>query len=233
MCLYKLVFDDFAPWYLEMVKPDYQKPVDSETFSKSVYFLSEILKLLHPFMPFITEEIWQLSEQRDKSIMVTKWPESKNINQDILTTASKAFELISLIRNTRSTNSIAPKKELNLYLLGDKEQYVLFEEYIKKMSFINEFETTSQSIPNTLSFISRGNEFYIPVEIVIDTEKERENLKKEIQYAKGFLDSVNSKLANSNFVDNAPEIVVKGEQKKKKDTELKIKKLEARLGEFD
>ena len=110
MCLYKLVFDDFGPWYLEMVKPDYQKPVDVETFDKSVYFLESILKLLHPFMPFITEEIWQQSRKRDQSIMITEYPEPKDIDQDILSAAAAAFELISLIRNTRSTNDIPQKK---------------------------------------------------------------------------------------------------------------------------
>ena len=163
--------------------------------------------------------------------MISSYPEAGEVNSEILEDAVSSFELISQIRNLKIQNNISPKEEIELFVKGSTEDFSSFIPYVKKLASIAIFETTSESISEGISFLSGGHEFFIPVEGV-NTEKEKEEISKEIEYARGFLEAVSRKLDNPKFVDNAPAKVVESERKKKSDAENKIKKLQDRLAEI-
>lgn len=232
MTTYKLVWDDFCSQYLEMIKPAYGQPIDGDTYDQTIDYLERVMKLLHPFMPFITEEIWhEIRERGDKAcIIVASWPEKHTFDNELLDKAALNFDIISNIRNIRNSKQIPQKEALKL-LVKTKNKTVLdgFTSIIKKLANVSEIGFTSENIDNALNFVIRGNEFFIPVAGQINVEKEIEQLEGELNYTKGFLVSVNKKLSNERFVNNAPEQVVANEQKKKADAEAKIKALEESL----
>ena len=232
MTTYKLVWDDFCSQYLEMIKPAYGQPIDGDTYDQTIDYLEKVMKLLHPFMPFITEEIWhEIRERGDKAcIIVASWPEKRTFDNELLDKTALNFDIISNIRNIRNSKQIPQKEALKL-LVKTKNKTVLdgFTGIIKKLANVSEIGFTSENIDNALNFVIRGNEFFIPVAGQINVEKEIEQLEGELNYTKGFLVSVNKKLSNERFVNNAPEQVVANEQKKKADAEAKIKALEESL----
>lgn len=233
MTLYKLIWDDFCAWYLEMIKPDFEKPIDKYTYDNTITFFETLLKVLHPFMPFISEELWHELQQRDQSdcIIVASWPKPKPYDDSILQGSAFAFEIISEIRNTRNAKSLSPKDPLKLFTKsGENTTWHSFQSVIKKLGNLTAIEHTG-SVPeeNTVSFVIRSTEFFIPLEGRIDTDKEKETLEKELAYQKGFLLSVNKKLSNEKFVSSAPAPVVEMERKKRADAEAKIKALEDSL----
>lgn len=232
MTTYKLVWDDFCSQYLEMIKPAYGQPIDGDTYDQTIDYLERVMKLLHPFMPFITEEIWhEIRERGDKAcIIVASWPEKHTFDNELLDKAALNFDIISNIRNIRNSKQIPQKEALKL-LVKTKNKTVLdgFTGIIKKLANVSEIGFTSENIDNALNFVIRGNEFFIPVAGQINVEKEIEQLEGELNYTKGFLVSVNKKLSNERFVNNAPGQVVANEQKKKADAEAKIKALEESL----
>ncbi|WP_162418915.1 valine--tRNA ligase [Cyclobacterium roseum] len=235
MTVYKLVWDDFCSWYLEMIKPAYQAPIDAYSKARTVAFFEDLLKMLHPFMPFITEELWQqIGERKDgDAIMLSQWPKNSPYDEQIVSEAQQIFEVISQIRNIRASKGLSPKLPLHLYIHTETQSlYTRFEEIIKKLATISAIDFGDPE-GNAVSFVVKADEIYIPLEEEIDLEQEKEDLMKELEYTKGFLNSVSKKLANEKFVSNAPEAVVEKEKKKMADAQSKMKALEESLKKLE
>lgn len=229
MAVYKLFWDEFSSWYLELIKPAYQKPIDKASYEKTLSFFDTMVKLLHPFMPFITEEIWQLIEDRKdgKSLMVEKMPKAESYNEEIIEAFESVKEIISGVRNIRNENNIAQKESLSLKIKGDYQRQ--YDSCIVKMANLSDIQTTDTKIESAVTFMVKSAEFYIELGDLVDVEEELKKLNEELAYNKGFLNSVMKKLSNERFVNNAPEKVVNIEKKKKEDAEIKIKVLEERI----
>lgn len=229
MAVYKLFWDEFSSWYLELVKPAYQKPIDKATYEATLSFFDIMVKLLHPFMPFITEEIWQLMDDRKdgESLMVEKMPEAEKYNDEIIDAFESVKEVISGVRNIRNENNIAQKEQIELKVKGDYENQ--YDACIVKMANLSDIESTETKIEGAVTFMVKSAEFYIELGDLVDVEEELKKLKEELDYNKGFLNSVMKKLSNERFVNNAPEKVVNIEKQKKEDAEAKIKVLEERI----
>jgi valyl-tRNA synthetase len=235
LCIYKLTWDDFCAWYLEMVKPEFGKPIDRTTYEKTVSFFETLLKALHPFMPFITEELWhELQDRSEKDcIIVAHWPKGSTVNPAILTEAQFAFDIIAEIRNARNAKGISPKEAMKLIAKEEAKSLCAgFIPVIKKLSNISELTFTSVKPENATSFLVNASEFFIPMEGKIDVEKERESILKDLEYQRGFLASVDKKLSNEKFVSGAPPQVIEMERKKKADAELKIKALQEQFSQL-
>ncbi|HET6543145.1 MAG TPA: valine--tRNA ligase [Chryseolinea sp.] len=231
LTIYKLIWDDFCSWYLEMIKPEFGKPIDAVTYSKTIEFFETLLKALHPFMPFITEELWhELKERKDNCIIVSSWPKPQATNEPILSEGAIAFDIITEVRNTRNAKGISPKESLKLAVKSGGEELIRsFWPIIKKLSNIIEVSSTKDKISNATSFVVKSTEFFIPIEGKIDAAKERETILKDLEYHRGFMASVDKKLSNEKFVNSAPPHVIELERKKKADAEMKIKALEESL----
>lgn len=232
MTVYKLAWDDFCSWYLEMIKPPFGAAIDEKTYDATINHLQQLLKVLHPFMPFITEEIWQnmMPRQEKASICVESWPQASAADQGLLTDASKAFEAVTQVRNLRNSKGISPKETLELQIkTQEKGVYQRFEGIIRKLANIGQLSFVDEKPANAVSFVNGGDELYVPIEGSIDVGKEREEVEKELAYSRGFLTSVNKKLSNERFVNSAPAQVVEAERKKKADAEAKVKALEESL----
>jgi len=229
MAVYKLFWDEFSSWYLELVKPAYQQPIDRKTYQQTLQFFDVLLKLLHPFMPFITEEIWQIMEDRKsgQSIMIEKMPEADSYDEQIVDTFELVKEVISAVRNIRNENNLPQKELLTLKIKGEfNGQY---NSCIVKMDNLSKIEWVDQKIDNAVSFMVKSAEFYIELGDLVDVEEEIKKLSEELDYQKGFLNTVMKKLNNERFVQNAPEKVVNIEKQKRADAEEKIVVLENRI----
>lgn len=233
MCIYKLVWDDFCSWYLEMIKPEYEKPIDESTYNSTIGFFETLLKALHPFMPFITEELWHELKERDQKdcIIVASWPTPGAFNADVLQEGAVALDVIAEIRNTRSAKGLSPRDPLALLVKnGETSSVKEFWPVVKKLGGLSAIEFVSEAPSTTAtSFIVGTQEFYIPLEGKIDTEKEREALLKDLAYQQGFIASVDKKLSNEKFVNGAKPEVVAMERKKKADAEARIRAIEESL----
>jgi valyl-tRNA synthetase len=232
LTVYKLVWDDFCSQYLEMIKPAYQQPIDGETFERTISFFENLMKLLHPFTPFITEELWhELRERQAKDyIIVASWPEAKAVDTGIIEKMDKAMEIVAGIRNVRNSKNIPNTKGLALSVkTTDTSLITEFQPIIQKLANISEINFTETALDNAISFVQGANEFFIPMEGNVDLAVERERLQKELEYTKGFLNSVDKKLSNERFVSGAPEAVLEKERQKKADAEAKIQALEQSL----
>jgi valyl-tRNA synthetase len=231
MLTYKLVWDDFCSWYLEMIKPGYQQPIDSETLAQTKLFFEKILKIIQPFMPFLAEELWHLiSPRRDgEDIIIAEWPTLEPINEETLIQFTKAEEIITNIRNIRKKNNIANKIKLDLFLKQNNDISTLFNPVLIKIGNLSKFEIVSEKITNANSFIAQGNEYFIPFGDSIDIEAEKKKMEEELSYAKGFLISIQKKLQNEKFVAGAPEKVLEMERKKESDTLQTIAILEEKV----
>ncbi len=229
MAVYKLFWDEFSSWYLELIKPAYQKPIDKKTYDATIGFFDMMVKLLHPFMPFITEEIWQIIDERKdgESLMVAKMPEAESYDEDIIEAFERVKEIISGARNVRNENNIAQKEILAILAKGEYDRE--YNSCITKMANLSAINATDKKIDGAVSFMVQSAEFYIELGDLVDVEEELKKLNEELNYNKGFLTSVMKKLSNERFVNNAPENVVNVEKKKKEDTEAKIKVLEERI----
>ena len=234
MSTYKTVWDDFCSWYLEMIKPAYGHPIDQKTYDETLLVFEEILKLVYPFTPFISEEIWQLIEKRKESTFIVneKWPYFKNVDNNILDEFIIFKDVVSGIRNVRKHNNIASKVLLDLKLKVNNEWKNQFNSLIIKLGNISEIEEVDESIKGSNSFVVNNNEFFIPFNKGIDIEAEMVKVRTELEDKKGFLKSVMAKVNNEKFMSNAPEKVVQLELKKKNDAESQIKILEDRLTEL-
>ena len=232
MTIYTTVRDEFSGWLLEIVKPAYQQPIDAKTYSEIVELFDQLLRLMHPFMPFITEEIWQLLSERKEgeSIMVSQMPEAKKYDAEMLAAFENVKEAISGIRNVRKDKNIPNKDALELKVQkGDKGYEAVFDPVLRKLANLSEFDAVSEEVKGAASFRVKSTSFYVPLEGLIDVEEEVKKLEEELKYAKGFLNSVMKKLGNERFVNNAPEAVVAKEKAKQADAESKIKVLEERI----
>ncbi len=232
MAVYKLVWDDFCAWYLEIIKPEFGKPIDGETYRKTIHHFENVLKLLHPFMPFITEELWhEFYERKEKEcIILASWPEEKGYDSGLLSKATLSFGIVSEIRNVRNTKGLSPKESLSLFVKSAESSIdKSFVAVIKKLSNLGGINFTEKSIEQSAGFLVGTTEFFIPMAGKTDVVKERESITKEIDYLKGFLVTVDKKLSNEKFVNSAPPQVIEGERKKKSDAETKIRSLEENL----
>ena len=229
MNLYRLFWDEFSSWYLEIVKPAYQQPVDKKTYELTLSFFEQLMELLHPIMPFITEEIWQLIYEREagESITVTEMPAKGQYENELLDSFEKVKEIITSVRNIRKDKDIPHKDVLSLKVNG--EHIAKYDPVVQKLANIDSIEEISEKLENAVTFMVRTTEYYIPVENLLDTDEEIKKLEEELEYTRGFLKSVMKKLDNEKFVQNAPENVVNLERKKKEDAEQKIKTLEERI----
>jgi valyl-tRNA synthetase len=228
---YTFTWNDFCSWYLEMIKPDYQKPIDRYTYDTTVSFFEDIVRLLHPFMPFITEEIWHEIKDRDENdcVIVAEWPAAEKIDKKIIDDASKAFELISQVRNVRNSKNIPMKQALKLELKGNMANYKIFMPTIMKLANLESFDPMEEKQSSGIGFIIRDDEFNIPASEGVDLDKEKESLEKELEYTLGFKKSVSKKLENERFVNNAPQKVVEMERKKLADAEARIEAIREAL----
>ncbi len=231
MATYKLVWDDFCSWLLEIVKPEYQKPIDQKTYDEVLGLFEENLKLLHPFMPFLTEEVWQHIAERtpEDALIVSQWPEAKEVDSALIADFYFASEVISGIRTIRKEKNIPQKDDLELFVLNAEGVDSQMDAIILKLGNLSKMETIDTSLDGALTFRVKSNEYFIPISGAIDVDAEIAKITEELNYTKGFLKSVEKKLGNERFVNNAPEQVVAMERKKAADAEAKIETLEKSL----
>jgi len=237
MATYKLVWDDFCAWYLEMIKPAYQQPIDKETYGITITYFENILKILHPFMPFITEELWhdELFGERAKldCCIVAQLPSNGEINAQSLSSIEIIKQVIAQIRNIRNNKQLSPKETLELFVKASQSiNYKLYEPIIIKLANTSPLNLVSEKVSGAISFMVNTDEFFIPLKEDIDPVAECAKLKKEKEYLDGFLRAVNSKLGNERFMSNAKPEIIEVELKKKADAEAKLKILEDNLADL-
>lgn len=225
MTVYRLFWDEFSSWYLEMVKPEYGHPIDQTTRQATLHFFDVLLRMLHPFMPFITEELWQnIQERKDgDSIMraTLQLQDPTNEQRQMVEIVERVKQVVGGVRTVRNQKNIAPKEQLTLIAIGENP-YVTYERIITKMAFLKEITVEDKKPVNASAFMVNTDEFAVPLGDLIDVQAEIEKQEKELKHLEGFLVGVTKKLANENFVANAPEAVVARERKKQADAEEKI-----------
>ena len=228
MAIYKLVWDDFCSWFLEIIKPAYQQPIDQVTFEKAIEMLENNLKLLHPFMPFLTEEIWQHIADRttEQAIIVSEWPKAKSFDEKLISNFDFTIEVISGIRTIRKDKNIPFKDAIDLKVVNNEKTSTHFDSVICKLGNITNLEYVSDKVDGALSYRVKSNEYFIPITGTIDLAAEINKLTEELNYTKGFLKSVEAKLSNEKFVNGAPEKVLEIERKKQADALAKIATIE-------
>ena len=238
MATYKLVWDDFCSWFLEMVKPGFGEPISETTYLQVIDILENNLKILHPFVPFVSEEIWQHISQRDVSeaLIISKWPSSetfevfpKNRQKEIIKNFDFASEVISAIRTIRKEKKISFKESISLSILNNEKASDEFDVIIKKLGNISKLDYITQKLEGALTFRVKSNEYFIPISGTLNVDEEIEKLLEELKYTEGFLRSVQGKLRNERFVQGAPEQVVSIEKQKEADALAKIKTLKSSL----
>ena len=232
MLVYKLFWDEFSSWYLESVKPAYQQPIDGATFNATIAFFDKLLKILHPYIPFITEEVWQLLETRKpgESIMVAQMPEAGNVDEKLLERFETVKDVIAKIRQIRQDNGIPQKEPREAFVKlveGEYDDY--FNSVITKHCNLSKFDLTKEKIDGAKTFVAKNVEYYIPLGDKIDKDEELKKLNAELDYTRGFLASVEKKLSNERFVSGAPAQVVERERRKLADAKMKIEALEKQI----
>ena len=229
MLLYKLFWDEFSSWYLELIKPAYQQPIDRETYEATLSFFDSLLRLLHPFMPFITEELWQAIAPRTegKSIMISELPKSDEYDKQFLSNFENTKHIIAGIRTIRLQKNIANKETLSLEILGNHTTD--YDTTIIKMGNLTAIDAVSEKSAGAASFMVGTTEFAVPLSETIDVEAELEKLRAELTYQQGFLKSVEKKLSNERFIQNAKAEIVENERNKKADAESKIESLKENI----
>jgi valyl-tRNA synthetase len=228
MATYKLVWDDFCSWFLEMIKPAYQQPIDKATFDKAIEMLENNLKLLHPFMPFLTEEIWQHITERtpEQALIVAEYPKMTSVNSKLIADFDFATDVISGIRTIRKDKNIPFKEVIELRVVNNEKASNYFDSIIMKLGNIADLKYVTDKVDGALSYRVKSNEYFIPITGNIDVEAEIAKLTEELNYTKGFLRSVQGKLSNEKFVAGAPEQVIANERKKEADALAKIATIE-------
>ncbi len=235
MIVYKLIWDDFCSWYLEAVKPPYQKPIDVQTYHQTITFFDTLARILHPFMPFITEEIWHIlnAENEHKSIMISEMPQVKSVDAKCLKNFELAREIIMNVRAVRQEKNLPQKDLLELKINAHNAEFSSdFNDFIVKLANLSSIEMIESNIPNASGFRVDKLECFIPLEGKIDVEAEIKKINEEIAYLEGFLNSVMQKLSNERFVNNAPKQVVDVEFKKRDDALAKIEILKEQRKSF-
>lgn len=231
MSMYKLIWDDFCSWLLEMIKPAYQQPIDAQTYASVISIFENNLKILHPFMPFLTEEIWQHITKRTpkEALIIAEYPKLTTFDAQLISDFETIKDVVSGIRTIRKEKNIAFKDTIELMVLNNENVDSKYDTVISKMGNISEMKTVSEAVEGALTFRVLSNEYFIPMEGSIDVVAEIEKLTEELKYTEGFLKSVQGKLKNERFVNNAPEQVVASEKKKEADALAKIETLKSSL----
>lgn len=235
MTVYKFVWDDFCSWYLEAVKPTYGEAIDATTLEATLGFFEKVCVLIHPFMPFISEEVWQHLKDRKEgeTISLQQWPEKSDFDKTVTQGFDQAMAIINGIRNIRASKNIAQKNAMELYELAEGSIPSQFKDLIAKLANLSTIKQTSVSDEVGFTFLAGKYEFFVPAGDNVNLDEEKAKVAKELDYQKGFLNSVMKKLSNERFVNNAPEQVIANENKKKADAEAKIKALEERLASLN
>ncbi|MBT6081553.1 MAG: valine--tRNA ligase, partial [Polaribacter sp.] len=231
MTIYKLIMDDFSSWLLEIVKPVYQQPIDTKTLEAIIEILENNLKVLHPFMPFLSEEIWQYIAPRTKeeALIIAKYPAQKEFDEQIINDFNFTSDIISGVRTIRKDKNISFKDPINLFVVAQDQSSNRFDMVIQKLTNIEEINYVSEKVEGA-SFRVKSNEYFVPISIEnIDIEAEIKKLDAELKRAEGFLFGIKKKLSNERFVSNAPDQVIKIERKKEADTEAKIETIKRSL----
>ena len=234
MKIYKLVWDDFCSWLLEMIKPAFGSPIDSKTYNEVIRLFEDCLKLLHPFMPFVTEEIWQQISSRtpQDALIIANYPEEKPFDEGILDEFEFIKEVISGIRTIRKEKNIPFKEEISLSVIDNEHLATKWNSIIEKLGNVSAISYVEKAIEGAISFRVKANEYFIPILDKINIEEEIKKLETELHYAEGFLKSVRAKLSNEKFVNSAPAQVVENERKKEADTLAKIETLTQSLNKL-
>jgi valyl-tRNA synthetase len=231
MSTYKLVWDDFCSWYLEMIKPGYQQPIDRTTLEQTLDFFECILKIMHPFTPFVAEELYHALRERSAGddIVIARWPVSQELDATPLQQFAFNEKVITQIRNIRKQNNIATKIKLELFIKADASRAHAADSILIKMGNLSLLQYVEEKVAQANSFIVDGIEFFVPFGEQIDLEAEKKKLEEEIIYTQGFLKSVQAKLQNQKFMAGAPDAVVANERKKEADALAKMAILEEKL----
>ena len=236
MTLYKLIWDDYCSWYLEMIKPEYGAPIAKDTLEHAIQLLERMMTLLHPFMPFITEEIWhQLRDRLEgEDCVVSSYPQPQPFDDVLIKQVEKAKDVVSNIRDTRNSKGLKMRELLEVYLQENETSRALFhvpgwKSMITKMGYLESLTLTNEEVPNSISFLSYTEKYFVVLNQAIDTEAERLRIQKDLEHFEGFVASVKKKLSNERFVNNAPEAVVAKERQKLADGETKIQGLKEAL----
>ena len=234
MKIYKLVWDDFCSWLLEMIKPAFGSPIDTKTYNEVIRLFEDCLKLLHPFMPFVTEEIWQQISSRtpQEALIIANYPEEKPFDESILDEFEFIKEVISGIRTIRKEKNIPFKEEISLSIIDNEHLATKWNSIIEKLGNVSAISYVEKAIEGAISFRVKANEYFIPILDKINVEEEIKKLETELHYAEGFLKSVQAKLSNEKFVNSAPAQVVENERKKEADTLAKIETLTQSLNKL-
>ncbi len=231
MSIYKLIWNDFCSSYLEIVKPAYKSPIEKDTYIATVGFFEKLMKMLHPFMPFITEEVWHILNEQSKDIIISEMPIAAEYDKEVISNFEFTEEVIGAVRNIRNKKNIANKEKLKLFVKRNQEKELSKEldAVIIKLCNLESLEYINKDLEGANRFMIGTAEFFIPMLDNIDVEAEISKLQQELKYQKGFLASVNKKLSNERFVNNAPSKVVDIERKKAEDAESKIRIIEEQI----
>jgi valyl-tRNA synthetase len=230
--IYSLIWDDFCSWYLEWVKPEFEKPIDKNVYDKTVDFFEELMQLLHPFMPFVTEDVYHQLKERDQmdDLCIKRFPNIRDTDPTILQSGILLKDVITGIRDAKNKNQIKPKERIKLYIQSDaRDAYSPITNIFARQVNADSISFTQESIKSSITTVIQKDKFYIETETKLDSSNQKEQLEKELEYQKGFLLSVEKKLSNERFVQNAKPEVIELERKKKADAEAKIKAIEESL----
>ena len=228
--IYSLIWDDFCSWYLEWAKPGFEQPVDKITYEKTISFFEELVQLLHPFMPFVTEDIYHQLNDRKDDIIIKELPKIKDVDTSLTAAGNLLKETITAIRDARNKNKLKPKEPVQLFIQTAEEAiYKPIENIISRQANAESVEFTKQNIADSITVVVQKDKFYLKTLTELDTSSQKEQLIKDLDYLKGFLVSVEKKLSNERFVQNAKPEIVETERKKKADAEAKIKVIEESL----
>ncbi|MCB0501202.1 MAG: valine--tRNA ligase [Bacteroidetes bacterium] len=230
MTLYSFVWDDFCSWLLEIIKPAYQQPIDQESLDKTLSYFEIIAKLLHPFMPFLTEELYHVLNSDDQDVIVSDYPKSNAYNNDYLKKGDLIKSLVTALRDVRTKYQLKAKEPFKVFIqTKDEKSYEGILPIVEKLAFLEQITLVQKEVEATVTLLVGTDKVYAQLEVEVDAEAEREKLTDEINRLKGFINGIDKKLSNERFVSNAPRAVVDLERKKKSDNEAKIKILEENL----
>ena len=231
MAMYKLVWDDFCSWLLEMIKPEYLQPIDAKTFKAVIEQFEGNLKILHPFMPFITEEIWQYIAERTpkEALIIAHYPKTEAFDQRLISDFEMVKEVVSGVRTIRKEKNISFKEMIEIFVINNENLSSVYNSVIMKLGNVSKMESITNSVEGTLTFRVQSNEYFIPISGAVNIEEEIKKLTDELQYTEGFLKSVQNKLSNERFMNNAPAQVIDVERKKEADALAKIETIKSSL----
>jgi valyl-tRNA synthetase len=228
--IYSLIWDDFCSWYLEWIKPGFEQPIDAAVYNKTISYFEELMQLLHPYMPFVTEEIYHLLKEQHDDLCIKQFAAVNRVDEKVLAQGELLKQVITTIRDGRNKNQLKPKETIKLFIeTGAKESYSSIESILCKQVNADELSFTNEAIANTIVVAVEKDKFYLKTDRELDSSTLKNDLLKDLEHQKGFLASVEKKLSNERFVQNAKPDVLALEQKKKADAEARIKTIEESL----